>query len=78
MWTTLGRPHGLHFFLDLTDPEQRDIAKDIVKLAIKTTVAAKAAAKAKGLTQVCVCVCTGRLHPVGLSEHALGRVGAKL
>ena len=28
VWTTLGRPQGLHFFLDLTDPEQKDVAKE--------------------------------------------------
>ena len=52
VWTVLGRPHGLHFFVNLTDPEQKDIAKDIVKLAVKATMQAKATAKAKGLTQV--------------------------
>ena len=50
VWTTLGRPQGLHFFLDLTNPEQKDVAKEIVKLAIKASVGAKAAAKAAGVT----------------------------
>lgn len=53
-WTTLERPHGLHFFLDLREAEQRDIAKDIIKLACKTSMGAKAQAKQQGSTQVCV------------------------
>lgn len=51
-WTTLERPHGLHFFLDLREAEQRDIAKDIIKLACKTSMGAKAQAKQQGSTQV--------------------------
>lgn len=69
-WTTLERPHGLHFFLDLREAEQRDIAKDIIKLACKTSMGAKAQAKQQGSTQVCVvgsvfcvwcCVCNSAL-----------------
>ena len=48
VWTTLGRPHGLHFYLDLTDPEQKDVAKIVVKLGIKASTAVKTAAKAAG------------------------------
>ena len=48
VWTTLGQPHGLHFFLDLTEPEQKDVAKEVVKMGAKASVAAKAAAKAAG------------------------------
>ncbi|GAX83706.1 hypothetical protein CEUSTIGMA_g11131.t1 [Chlamydomonas eustigma] len=51
VWTTLGRPQSLHFYLDLTDQEQKDVAKDVLKLGCKASIAAKAAAKAQGITQ---------------------------
>eukprot|EP00798_Chlamydomonas_sp_ICE-L_P001749 gene1749-33158_t len=51
-WTTLGRPYGLTFYFDLTEPEQKEIAKEVVKLAVKATAQAKIANKNKGLTQV--------------------------
>lgn len=50
-WCTLARPYGLHFFLDFTDPEQKDVGKDIVKLASKESMKQKAAAKQAGMTQ---------------------------
>ncbi|GAX72927.1 hypothetical protein CEUSTIGMA_g382.t1 [Chlamydomonas eustigma] len=51
VWTTIGYPQNLHFYLDLTDPEQKDVARDIVKLGCKASMATKAAAKAQGSTQ---------------------------
>jgi hypothetical protein len=32
VWTSLGAPDGLHFKLDLTQPEQRDVAREVVKV----------------------------------------------
>ena len=32
VWATLSCPEGLHFRLDLTKPEQRDVAKEVVKV----------------------------------------------
>lgn len=32
VWATLARPDGLHFRLDLTIPEQRDVAREVVKV----------------------------------------------
>jgi hypothetical protein len=34
VWATLARPDGLHFRLDLTQPEQRDVAREVVKVRI--------------------------------------------
>jgi hypothetical protein len=64
VWTTLGRPQSLHFYLDLTDQEQKDVAKDVVKLGCKASISAKAAAKAQGITQVSV---------ISKSTHAVCR-----
>lgn len=49
VWSTLQNPENLHFFLELTDPEQKEIAKLVIKQGIKLSVQAKAAAKAAGL-----------------------------
>jgi hypothetical protein len=35
VWATLARPDGLHFRLDLTQPEQRDVAREVVKVGIQ-------------------------------------------
>ncbi|GFH09282.1 uncharacterized protein HaLaN_04391, partial [Haematococcus lacustris] len=51
VWGVLGRPYGLHWYLDLTDPEQRELAKELVKLASRETQRAKEAAKAAGMHQ---------------------------
>lgn len=32
VWSTLARPDGLHFRLDLTQAEQRDVAREVVKV----------------------------------------------
>ena len=48
VWTTLGKPHGLHFYLDLAIPEQKDVAKELVKMGSKASMAVRAAAKAAG------------------------------
>jgi hypothetical protein len=32
VWSSLGRPDGLHFRLDLTLSEQRDVAREVVKV----------------------------------------------
>lgn len=32
VWSSLGAPDGLHFRLDLTQPEQRDVAREVVKV----------------------------------------------
>ena len=48
VWTTLGKPYGLHFFLDLAIPEQKDVAKELVKMGSKASMAVRAAAKAAG------------------------------
>lgn len=32
VWASLGAPDGLHFRLDLTQPEQRDVAREVVKV----------------------------------------------
>ena len=50
VWTTLGKPQGLHFYLDLTIPEQRDVAKELVKMGTKASMAERSAAKATGST----------------------------
>ncbi|KAG1665958.1 hypothetical protein FOA52_003182 [Chlamydomonas sp. UWO 241] len=42
VWMTLARPQGLHFYIDMTDTEQKDIAKEVLKMAVKATTAAKA------------------------------------
>ena len=48
VWNTIQRPENLHFYLELTDPEQKEIAKVVIKQGIKLSVAAKAGAKAAG------------------------------
>jgi len=35
VWATLARPEGLHFKLDLRQPEQRDVARDVVKVRMQ-------------------------------------------
>lgn len=52
VWNTIQSPTGLHFYLDLEEPEQKDIAKDVVKMGCKATMAAKAQNSAQGLSQV--------------------------
>lgn len=32
VWSRMGAPDGLHFRLDLTQPEQRDVAREVVKV----------------------------------------------
>lgn len=32
VWNSVSRPEGLHFRLDLTQLEQRDVAKEVVKV----------------------------------------------
>lgn len=34
VWSSLGAPDGLHFRLDLTQPEQRDVAREVVKVGL--------------------------------------------
>jgi hypothetical protein len=48
VWSTLQSPENLHFYLEMTDPEQKEIAKIVIKHGIKLSVQAKAAAKAAG------------------------------
>lgn len=50
VWSTLGDAHGLHFSLDLSDPEQKEVARDIVKTAAKESARARAEARAKGVS----------------------------
>jgi cytochrome bd-type quinol oxidase subunit 2 len=37
VWATLARPDGLHFRLDLTQNEQRDVAREVVKVGGSTS-----------------------------------------
>jgi hypothetical protein len=34
VWASLGAPDGLHFRLDLTQAEQRDVAREVVKVCL--------------------------------------------
>lgn len=34
VWSSLGAPDGLHFRLNLTEPEQRDVAREVVKVGM--------------------------------------------
>ena len=52
VWATLGRPQGLLFYLDASDPEQKEIARELVRMGVKDTKAAKEAAKKEGRQQV--------------------------
>ncbi|KAF5832617.1 hypothetical protein DUNSADRAFT_11434 [Dunaliella salina] len=51
VWTTLARPNGLHMYLDIKEPEQHDIARDVVKMAVKESLKSKAAARKQGQLQ---------------------------
>eukprot|EP00775_Hariotina_reticulata_P013115 gene13115-13244_t len=42
VWATLARPDGLHFRLDLTQNEQRDVAREVVKVAVRKSLAERA------------------------------------
>ncbi|KAG2501181.1 hypothetical protein HYH03_000996 [Edaphochlamys debaryana] len=48
VYTCLADPHGIAFALDLGEPEQRDIARELVRMAVKETARAKQDAKARG------------------------------
>lgn len=37
VWSSLGAPDGLHFRLDLTQPEQREVAREVVKVCSAPT-----------------------------------------
>jgi hypothetical protein len=37
VWSSLGAPDGLHFRLDLTQPEQREVAREVVKVGCGLT-----------------------------------------
>ncbi|EFJ52507.1 hypothetical protein VOLCADRAFT_86673, partial [Volvox carteri f. nagariensis] len=48
VYTCLGDPHGIFFSLDLGEPEQRDIARELVRMAVKETMRSKQEARARG------------------------------
>ncbi|GLI64025.1 hypothetical protein VaNZ11_007186 [Volvox africanus] len=48
VYTCLADPHGISFSLDLGEPEQRDIARELVRMAVKETMRAKQDARARG------------------------------
>eukprot|EP00879_Flechtneria_rotunda_P019180 GHRR01020138.1.p1 GENE.GHRR01020138.1~~GHRR01020138.1.p1 ORF type:complete len:540 (+),score=220.55 GHRR01020138.1:357-1976(+) len=48
VWSTLARPEGLHFKLDLTQPQQKDVAKAVLKVAVRKSLAERAAAGVRG------------------------------
>ncbi|KAG2448830.1 hypothetical protein HYH02_006181, partial [Chlamydomonas schloesseri] len=48
VFSCLGDPHGIAFALDLGEPEQKDIARELVRAAVKETMRARQDAKARG------------------------------
>ncbi|GFR42397.1 hypothetical protein Agub_g3269, partial [Astrephomene gubernaculifera] len=48
VYACLADPHGIAFSLDLGEPEQRDIARELVRMAVKETQRARQEAKARG------------------------------
>lgn len=45
VYTCMGDPHGLSFSLDLYDSEQKDIARELVRMAVKETMRARMEAR---------------------------------
>lgn len=48
VWMALGSPHSLYFNLKMLAPEQKDIARECVRAAVRESIKAKADSKAKG------------------------------
>ncbi|KAG2432898.1 hypothetical protein HXX76_008629 [Chlamydomonas incerta] len=48
VYSCLADPHGIAFALDLAQPEQKDIARELVRAAVKETMRARQDAKARG------------------------------
>lgn len=48
VWVALGSPHNLYFNLKMSQPEQKDIARECVRAAVRESLKAKADSKAKG------------------------------
>lgn len=48
MYSCLADPHGIAFALDLGEPEQKDIARELVRAAVKETLRARQDARARG------------------------------
>ncbi|MEW5304067.1 MAG: hypothetical protein WDW36_006702 [Sanguina aurantia] len=70
VWTALGSPHNLYFNLKMSQPEQKDIARECVRAAVRESLKAKADSKAKGYgsqAQFLVGL-QGNLKPVSIPE----------
>ncbi|PNW77510.1 hypothetical protein CHLRE_10g439750v5 [Chlamydomonas reinhardtii] len=48
VYSCLADPHGIAFALDLGEPEQKDIARELVRAAVKETLRARQDARARG------------------------------
>ncbi len=77
VYTCMGDPHGLSFSLDLYDSEQKDIARELVRMAVKETMRARMEARrAPGMAGVsgggwrAGALTAPPVHPQGLSSWA--------
>ncbi len=48
VYSCLADPHGISFSLDLGEPEQRDIARELVRMAVRETTRAKQESRSRG------------------------------